>query len=326
MAHLTASQKKKRNAFVALLVGIVVVLAAIVLIVYSGIMSKSAFLKNGGFADALSQIFDKNVRSVSESDLLTVKSVAVVKEDGSDVCTVSLGFDDYLTEYNAYVEQSEAKDAAQTAYDEAKEAFDAAEENGESTEGLTNPDDITIPEVTAAPQNLLKSASADFSSLTMDDIKYFENAEIVYLDGVKLGNADVIKSLKALKEGSFVGCGITDVSVFSELNLDEIKSLDLTDNEIDDWSALEGIADKVTVETLYYEIEGYGKIPYSTVTLDQKLGISDDDETVDDNENSDVDNAADAGDENNNAVIDDENSEDDTLTADDESGNETEAE
>lgn len=297
MAHLTASQKKKRNSFVALLIGIVVVFAAIVLVVYFGVVSQSTYLENKGFADALSQIFDKNAISVSTDDLSTVKSVAVVKEDGSDNCTVSLGFEEYIKEYNTYVEQTDARNVAQKAHDEAEEALKNAEENGESTEGLANPEDIKIPEVTANPQSLLKSATADFSSLTLDDIKYFENAEIVYLDGVKIADTEVIKSLKSLKEGSFVNCGITDVSAFSELNLDEIKSLDLTGNNIEDWSALEGISDKVTVETLYYEIEGYGKIPYSYVTLAQKLEgenteseTADDENDVADTDNTDADN------------------------------------
>jgi len=212
MANLTASQKKKRNDFVALLIGIIVVLAAIVLVTYAGIMAKSAYLVNGDLATALGEIHGEAVRSVSKEDLAAAKYVEVYYDAEYKQAAIAIGYDDFLAKY-----------------------YEA--ENS----------DATLDE---AAQALLKSAvfEADDDSV-FDDLKYFTGAEVINLINVKVTDPAMFSSFTSLKRGAFTSCGITDVSAFASLDLTKIEELNFSGNTIEDWTALESISDKVIVES-----------------------------------------------------------------------------
>ena len=236
MANLTATQKKKRNGFVALLIGIIVVLAAIVLVVYSSVMSKSAFLENQDFATALSQVFGKSARSVSQEDLATVKYLELYHDTESDICAIAIGDDEFIAKYNEAVADENNTDTSY--YNSAKTAtFEADDE------------------------------------LALADLKYFTGAQVININAVNIPDASVFANFTELRKGIFTSCGITDVSAFSSLDLTKIEELNFTGNNIQDWTALEAIADKVVVSTSYTlemaEDGNYTFVPLELTLADQ---------------------------------------------------------
>ena len=237
MAKLTATQKKKRNEFVALLIGIVVVLAAIVLVVYSGIMSKSAFLDNQEFAAALSLVFDKSARSISQEDLANVKYLELYHDIESDICAIAVGDDEFMKAYDAAMEIEDNTDTSY--YDLAKTATFEADDD-----------------------------------MSFEDLKYFTGAQVFNINAVNIEDSSVFANFKDLKSGVFASCGITDVSAFGELDLTKIETLNFAGNNITDWSALEPVADKVIVESSYSiemgEDGNYSIVPVE-VTLAQQM-------------------------------------------------------
>ncbi|MBR2021657.1 MAG: hypothetical protein IJ939_04395, partial [Clostridia bacterium] len=113
MANLTGTQKKKRNQFIALLVAIVVVLAAIFYVVYSAYMAKSAFLENDDFATALSEAYGKAARSVSKEDLSAVKYLEVFND--GQMGAVGFGDSEFAKDYERYLEELEFAEIAEEA-------------------------------------------------------------------------------------------------------------------------------------------------------------------------------------------------------------------
>ena len=309
MANLSASQKKKRNIFVALVVGIIVILAAILYISITGYNTTSSFLENRKLATALTEVFDSNERGITKENVASVKYLAISNNTAENKCTIEVGFDDFMKEYAVYSEQSDAASAAQAEKDEllakeeeAKKAEEEAEnaEEGEETaeeetaeestetentdaetaeeitEETAEPEkkssDIVVPEITADPSKFLKILpEIETTSFNMDDLKYFTGVEMVYLENVTIKDMDVFANLKNLKNGSFVNCGITDVSAFASINLDKVEKLALMGNRVSDWKPLEKIADKVFVDYYYYEIEGYGMQPIMEKSLSAYL-------------------------------------------------------
>ncbi len=212
MANLTSTQKKSRNKFVAMLLGIVVIAAAIVFVVYSGITSKSALLDNQNFAKAMAEILDKKPISITEKDLSEIKYMEMIYADSYYM--LAIGYDDFMTQYSKLE------------------------------------DDAAITPETAA---LLKTAV--FEGDTDDiftDIKYFTGLKNVILHGVTLAQDTSFASHTSLTEGTFSYTGLTTAAPFATLNLANITSLDLSNNSISDYSALDSIADKVT---LWYNSE-----------------------------------------------------------------------
>ncbi len=236
MANLTATQKRKRNGFVALLIGIVVVLAAIVLVVYSGIMSKSAFLENQDFATALSQVFGKSARSVSQEDLATVKYLELYHDSESDMCAIAVGDDEFIAKYNEALADENNTDTSY--YNSAKTATFEAEDE-----------------------------------MTLADLKYFTGAHVMNINAVNIPDASVFANFTELRKGIFTNCGITDVSAFASLDLTKIEELNFTGNNIQDWTALEAIADKVVVSSSYTvemsEDGNYTLVPLELTLADQ---------------------------------------------------------
>ena len=256
MANLTATQKKKRNEFVALLIGILVVLAAIVLVVYSGIMAKSAFLDNQEFAAALSQVFDKSARSVSQEDLANVKYFELYHDSESDMCAIAVGDDAFMEKYDAAMEIEDNTDTSY--YDLAKTATFKADDD-----------------------------------MIFEDLKYFTGAQVLNINAVSIEDASVFANFKNLKRGIFAGCGITDVSAFGELDLTKIEQLNFADNNITDWTALESIADKVIV-TSSYSIEMGEDGNYSVVPVEVTLAEQMKQEVEDKNEEEKTEETSDA--------------------------------
>ena len=249
MANLTGSQKKKRSGFVALLIAILVVAAAIFYVVFSGEMAKSTLLENQDFATALGDALGKYPRSISEEDLAAVKYVEIYS-DGTN-CGVYLGYDDFVAQYDKYMAQVDA----------AEKAEEAGEEE--------------IPEITEKhPVDLAKAGVfvVDAEALTLNDVKYFTGAEIVNFTGFNI-DSSVISSFKNLKEGYFSANGLTDVSAFSELDLTKIEELSFMSNSISDWSPLESIADKVEIINYGFQMteDGQYTVVPQTMTLAEKL-------------------------------------------------------
>ncbi len=238
MARLTATQKKKRNSFVALLIGILVVLAAIVYVVYAGVMSKSAFLENQDFATALSEVFGKSARSVSAQDLAGVKYLEIYHDTENDMCGLAIGDDEFLDKYNEAMASEDAENADTSYYDLAKSSTFDADDN-----------------------------------MVLADLKYFTGAEVLNLNMVTIADSSVLGEFKNLKRGTFASCGITDVSAFASLDLTKIEELNFSGNTISDWTALESIADKVIVNSSYSVEMGddgnYTLVPVEITLADQ---------------------------------------------------------
>lgn len=237
MAKLTGTQKKKRNQFVALLIAILVVAVAIFYVVYASVMAKSAYLENADFATALGQAFDKSVRNVSAEDLAGVKYVELYNdgENGS----VYLGYDDFVEQYEKYVAEVEA----------AEEAEKAGEE---------------VPEITTEhPVSLAKGGVFEGAEeITLNDIKYFTGAEILSCSNVLL-DKESLGGFKNLRKANLSYCGLDneDLAAFaSGLDLEKVEELVFMGNSVDDWSPLESISDKVTLQSYGYTIDDEGQL------------------------------------------------------------------
>lgn len=237
MAKLTGTQKKKRNAFVALLIAIIVVAFAIFYVVYSSVMAKSAYLENADFATALGQAFGKSVRKVSAEDLAAVKYVELYNdgENGS----VYLGYDDFVEQYDKYVAEVEAAEKA--------------EEAGEE-----------VPEITTEhPVSLAKAGMFEGGEeLSLNDVKYFTGAEVLSITNVAF-DAKELGEMKNLREASFSYCGFDneDIAALAEkVNLEQIEELVFMGYSVDDWSPLESISDKVTLQSYGYTIDDEGQL------------------------------------------------------------------
>lgn len=246
MANLTGTQKKKRNQFAALLVAIVVVLAAIFYVVFSAFMAKSAFLENQDFASALSQAFGKSARSVSAEDMAKVKYVEIANdgENGS----VFLGYEDFIEQYDKYIAEVEAAQAA--------------EEAGEE-----------VPEIKAEhPVSLAKSGTFEADEeITLNDVKYFTGAEVISLTSVGV-DAEALGQFGNVKKAYFSYCGIDNeaVATLAEgLNLEQVEELVFMGSSVDDWSPLESISDKVTIQSYGLQMTEDGQ--YTVVPQEQTL-------------------------------------------------------
>lgn len=237
MARLTGTQKKKRNQFVALLVAILVVAAAIFYVLFSAYMSKSGYMANQDFATALADALGKSARSVSTDDLAKVKYVEVYN-DGTNA-SVYLGYEDFMEQYDKYMAEVDA--AA------------AAEEAGEE-----------VPEITTEhPVSLAKYGFFEGANeLTVDDIKYFTGAEVLSLSNFDFDTSD-LGTFANLKSASFTYCGLDNedlASLAKSINLEQVEDLTFMGNSIDDWSPVESISDKVTIASYGYTVDEEGQL------------------------------------------------------------------
>ena len=237
MANLTGTQKKKRNQFVALLVAILVVAAAIFYVVFSAYMAKSGYMANQDFATALSDALGKPARSIKTDDLEAVKYVEVYN-DGQNA-SVYLGYEDFVEQFDKYTAEVDA--AA------------AAEEAGEE-----------VPEITTEhPVSLAKYGFFEGANeLTIDDIKYFTGAEILSLSNFDFDTSD-LGTFANLRQASFTYCGLDNddlAALAKSINLEQVEELMFMGNSIDDWSPVESISDKVTIVSYGYTVNEEGQL------------------------------------------------------------------
>ncbi|MBQ7400324.1 MAG: hypothetical protein IJW06_07695 [Clostridia bacterium] len=247
MANLTGTQKKKRNQFIALIVAIVVVLAAIFYVVYSSFMAKSAFLANEDFATALATAFDKSARSISKEDLASAKYLEII--NSGEVCGVAIGDGDFAVKYDKYVKELDA----------AEKAEEAGEEN--------------VPQVVPLDTSSLKYAEFEIDSketFKFDDLKYFTGIENVAFSDVTFNVNDFNGA--NIKRANFSGCGLKNedlAAIAKKLNLEKVEELVFMGNAIDDWSPVESISDKVILQSYGIQMTEDGQ--YTIVPSEETL-------------------------------------------------------
>ena len=232
MAQLSGTQKKQKNTFIVLLIAIVVVLAAIAYVLYGGLTSKSALLDNQDFAAALSETLGKAPAFIGESELANVKYLAVSYDANEKSAMVVTGGDEFVTRYEEYMAQ-----------------VDAAAEDEE----------VTQPDLSAYVK------MATFSSKevpTLDDVKYFTGLKRIELSGISVSDSSVFAGMTGLTSGLISGCGLTEVNGLAGLDAEAVDTLYVTGNNIEDWSGLDYIADKVIVNS------GYQVLPSEDGTFD----------------------------------------------------------
>lgn len=275
MANLTASQKKSRNKFVALLIGIIVVALATAYVIYGGVTSKSKLLDNQKFAKALSEITGKTPRGISEDDLSAIKYLEIGYDSTNKQYNLAVGYDDFMTEYEKQLAEAEAEEEAAAASEESEAADNAQDaentEIAESSNTEKNADSETEEAVDLS--TLIKSAVFDGDGEEIfEDIKFFTGVDTISLYSVKLSDDMSFEKFTNLKRGYFNTTGLTTVKGFEALNLDNIETLDFSGNDITDWSGLESIADKVTVFNGYTiefdEDQNYQYVPYTQTLTD----------------------------------------------------------
>ncbi len=294
MANLTASQKKSRNKFIALIIGIIIVAAACAYVIYGGVTAKSNLLENQNFAKALSEVTGKTPLAISENDLAAVKYLEMSYDSTNKQYSLAVGYDDFMAEYT---KQLEAKNASDTASDET-----AADENTDANADNTAADaaaDNTADAANDTSSDKANDDSVDLSTLvksavfkgTEDDVfadlKYFTGVETISVYGVKFPADFDFGVYKNLTRGYFGNAGITTVETFANLNLENIESLDFSGNTIEDWSALESISDKVTVFSGYTVETGddgnYQYVPYTQTLTDYLKEQADNANNADEN-------------------------------------------
>lgn len=273
MAQLSGTQKKQKNTFIVLLIAIVVVLAAIAYVLYGGLTSKSALLDNQDFATALSETLGKAPAFIGESELANVKYLAVSYDANEKSAMVVTGGDEFVTRYEEYMAQ-----------------VDAAAEDEE----------VTQPDLSAYVK------MATFSSKevpTLDDVKYFTGLKRIELSGISVSDSSVFAGMTGLTSGLISGCGLTEVNGLAGLDAEAVDTLYVTGNNIEDWSGLDYIADKVIVNSYYtLGLTDDGQLDFNnpvyveqtlTELKEEEAARAEDDENADNADNAD-DNADDS--------------------------------
>lgn len=219
MAQLSGSQKKQQKTFVVLLVVIVVVLAAIAYIAYGELTAHSSLFEDQKFAEAIAKDLGKAPAFLKESDLAGVKYLGV-SYDGSETVTVATGDDKFVDTYNEYVTKSEAGEDV-SSYDFTK---------------------------------LVKTTTYTFKSEeapVIDDLKLFTGVRNIDIAGIHVTDSSVFAGMTGFETASFMSCGLTEVAGFAGIDTEKLVKLTLTGNNIEDWSPLDAVADKVIVSSGY---------------------------------------------------------------------------
>ena len=219
MAQLSGSQKKQQKTFVVLLVAIVVVLAAIAYIAYGELTAHSSLFEDQKFAEAIAKDLGKAPAFLKESDLAAVKYLGV-SYDGSETVTVATGDDKFVDTYNEYVTKSEAGEDV-SSYDFTK---------------------------------LVKTTTYTFKgeeAPVIDDLKLFTGVRNIDIVGIHVTDSSVFAGMTGFETASFMSCGLTEVAGFAGIDTEKLVKLTLTGNNIEDWSPLDAVADKVIVSSGY---------------------------------------------------------------------------
>ena len=216
MAQLSGTQTKQKKTFIALVVAIVVVAVAITFVLYGELTSRSSLLENQDFAAALSDNLGKAPAFLKESDLAAVKYLGVSYQ--SETVQVITGGNEFTSQYLEYLDKIEA--------DEDVSGYD-----------LTKLVKISTFEAKEAPK--------------LDDIKFFTGVEVLEVSGVTVSDSTIFSGMTSLVNGSVTGCELTEVKGFAGLNAETVKELNLSSNNVEDWSPLDYIKDKVIVSASY---------------------------------------------------------------------------
>ncbi len=219
MAQLSGTQKKQQKTFVVLLVAIVVVLAAIAYIAYGELTAHSSLFEDQKFAEAIAKDLGKAPAFLKESDLAAVKYLGV-SYDGSETVTVATGDDKFVDTYNEYVTKSEAG------------------------EDVSSYDFTKLVKTTTYP---FKSEEAP----VIDDLKLFTGVRNIDIAGIHVTDSSVFAGMTGFETASFMSCGLTEVAGFAGIDTEKLVKLTLTGNNIEDWSPLDAVADKVIVSSGY---------------------------------------------------------------------------
>ena len=235
MAQLSGTQKKQKKSFIVMIIAIIVVLAAIAYVLFGGLTRTSSLIGNQKFATALSEVLGKAPAFISEEDLASVKYLALQKSDNEYYIAISKS-SDFVDAYNKYSEDLD---------------------NGTET-------DVDI-------ESLLKTSSFKAGDNdTFDEIKYFTGLDMIELISIALPDSSVFSGMTSLINARVYDCGLTEVNGFANLDADAVDKLYLVGNDVEDWSPLDYIQDKVTVtETYGIDVDEDGN--YSLVPQSQTL-------------------------------------------------------
>ena len=117
---------------------------------------------------------------------------------------------------------------------------------------------------------MVSEFSYDKNTDTLSDLGNFKNVEMFEIYDVAIDDISFIKEYETLIFGYFKNNGITDVSCLADYNPETLVELDLTGNDIADWTPLYPIKEKVTV--FYGESDGMPVILTLEDMLNQKNG------------------------------------------------------
>jgi len=117
---------------------------------------------------------------------------------------------------------------------------------------------------------MVSEFSYDKNTDTLSDLGNFKNVEMFEIYDVAIDDISFIKKYETLIFGYFKNNGITDVSCLADYNPETLVELDLTGNDIADWTPLYPIKEKVTV--FYGESDGMPVILTLEDMLNQKNG------------------------------------------------------
>jgi len=87
----------------------------------------------------------------------------------------------------------------------------------------------------------------DIDKDSLSDLAKFRNVEIFEIYDVKIEDVSFVKEYKNLAMGYFANNGITDVSCLEGYNPESLIEIDFTGNNIEDWTPLYPIKEKVIV-------------------------------------------------------------------------------
>lgn len=232
-----AKTSNSKKSFVIMLVAIIVVAAAIAFIVFEETTSKSDLFENQDFAAAVGEALGKAPAFITKEDLEQVKYVEI-SANSEDEYFVALAYDDLLKVYREYLA-----------------AYNANEDtSGFNFGGLFKGADFTLD-----------------SGVKLDDVKLFTSAEVVTVSGIQFSDSSVFEGMPNLTNVDAMGAGLTEVNGLAHLDAEKVDKINLASNNVADWSVLDYIKDKVTVE-YYYTIAPTedGTIDYNNLVLVEK--------------------------------------------------------
>ena len=234
---------------------------------YPSGINDSQILSNQSFAYALAKTMDKMPKDITADELAEMKYLEVHFEEDSEgnkllgVISADSDFDTdaYVETYQKYQSLYSELNALQA---------DTTVDNSAAISEL-NAELSTVEAEYTAIQSKLHSASVPVTEVpNLDDIKLFTSLDSLYLNGVSVSSSEVFAGLTKLESVTVRNSGLTEVAGFAGLNADAVTNINLSGNSITDWSPLDYIKDKVTVNTYYtFEPSEDGTIDFNNMTL-----------------------------------------------------------